>query len=595
MAYGIDIGTTTVKVVAVRRTLGGFRLAGAARRRLPRAADPRAVTLKVLQDALGARNGRRAGVVGLSGRDLNLQVLQQPAMKPLNYRVMMGYELDQRRGESTDLYLDYCTLREPDSYFPQYLALIGIAKRAYVDERIDLLSRASVDVRDAVPNAFALFAAHRHAYGSEGGTVMLLDVGSDNMDIAFVRGGRLVFARNVSSGARIFDQNIANAASVSPEEGEALKVAYGTLGPLSEGLPEDAPEVLIRAPIRSAAGQLTGFISASINHAKLQLNDREFAVDKIYVSGGGARLRGLPEYLAAALKIPVEVLDPFRKLDGAEPAVEGAEEFRRLPSDMAVAIGLAQLTSPGADGSTLSILPAALKKRRNFFRSGLWLAAAGVALAATLLVLTGAAVIDRSRQVSALEDYKSRTSEISRRISDMDALELELRDSSAKLDFLMSHLSPGRGALDGVARLRKVVPPGVMIREVRLLEPEARRDPRAPAGTERSRVAFTFRGRGLVVGELESETDDAVRLKGHADAYPKGEMAGGLVSWPAAGKSLLISGEVDENIRNGPTQALLALRDQMADPARGVTAELRQRRELDKPRWRVFEIVLSFE
>ena len=45
---------------------------------------------------------QRAGVVGLSGRDINLQIVQQPAMKPLNFRVMMGYELDQRKGEATE-------------------------------------------------------------------------------------------------------------------------------------------------------------------------------------------------------------------------------------------------------------------------------------------------------------------------------------------------------------------------------------------------------------------------------------------------------------------------------------------------------------
>src|SRR5687767_5631836 len=120
MSYGIDIGTTSLKVVALSRTLRGFKVVGAARRRMPRAAsgDAKLAVAKLLHEAIGGRNGRRDGVVGLSGRDINLQVVQQPAMKPLNYRVMMGYEIDQRRGESTDLYTSYCTLRTPDAYFP---------------------------------------------------------------------------------------------------------------------------------------------------------------------------------------------------------------------------------------------------------------------------------------------------------------------------------------------------------------------------------------------------------------------------------------------------------------------------------------------
>jgi len=159
MSYGVDIGSTAVKVVQVRRTFGGYKMVGAARKRV--AKGDKAVVQKAVTDALGPRNGQRAGVVGLSGRDINLQIVQQPAMKPLNYRVMMGYELDQRRGEATDMYLDYCTLREPDQFFPQYLALIGLGKSAYVDDRIDTLVKSNLDVRDAVPNSFALFTAYR--------------------------------------------------------------------------------------------------------------------------------------------------------------------------------------------------------------------------------------------------------------------------------------------------------------------------------------------------------------------------------------------------------------------------------------------------
>src|SRR5215831_290060 len=382
MSYGVDIGSTAVKVVDVRRTFGGYKVVGAARKRVGKGAE-KAALQKALGEALGPRNGQRAGVVGLTGRDINLQVVQQPAMKPLNYRVMMGYELDQRRGEATDMYLDYCTLREPDQFFPQYLALIGLGKSAYVDERIDLLVKSNLDVRDAVPNSFALFTAYRSSYDPEPGTILLLDIGSDNMDIAFVRAGRLIFARNVSSGARVFDSQIAGATECSPEEAEARKVQLANLGP-PEGAEDELAEA-VRGPVRSAAGQLAGFITSSINHAKMQLNDKELAVDKVYLSGGGSRIKGLPEYLSGALKIPVELLDPFRKADTSAVEKLGGEALRELPTDMAVALGLAQLVSPPANATSISILPAHLKKRRAFFHTNLWLALGGGVLVATLL------------------------------------------------------------------------------------------------------------------------------------------------------------------------------------------------------------------
>ena len=538
-------------------------------------------------------DGQSAGVVGLSGRDINLQLVQQPAMKPLNYRVMMGYELDQRKGEATDVYLDFCTLREPDAFFPQYLACIGIGKSAYVDDRIDLLVKSNVDVRDAVPNSFALYTAYRSSYGSEPGTVLLLDIGSDNMDIAFVRGGRLIFARNVSSGARAFDSQIAGARGCSPEEAELLKVNSANLGPSEDDEAEDS----IRGPVRSAAGQLSGFITSSINHAKMQLNDKELAVDKVYLSGGGARLKGLVEYLTGALKIPVEVLDPFRKVDTSAVEKMGGASLRELPTDMAVALGLAQLVSPPANATSISILPESLKKRRAFFHTQLWLALGGGVLLATLLLLTGLGIVRRKVQRESLEEFRAQTAEVTKRMTEMEALEREQRETIAKSDYLLSHLAGGRVLLDTVARLSKALPPEIRLRDMRMSDPGARRDTRRD--DDRLRAAFTARRRGLVIGEIESETEQELRLKGQGEAFRDDDVVdglkGGVIHWPAFGRAIILTGEIDENIRGGRREALNALRDQLTDSSRGVRAVIGDVKASDKPGWNQFRVEITFE
>lgn len=606
MPYGIDIGSTAVKVAALRRTVRGYKVVAAARRRAPRpedgAAEAKAALPRLLYEALGPRNGsRRPGVLGLSGRDLNLQLVLQPAMKPLNYRVMMGYELEQRRGEGGDLYVDYCTLREPDAYFPQYLALVGLAKRAYVDERIELARRAGVDVRDAVPNAFALYAAYRNACEPEAGTVLLLDVGSDAMDLAFVRGGRLLFARNVSTGARAFDQQIAASLGVSLEEAERLKVAHANLGPPGPGADEEREEQL-RAPVRAAAGQLAGVVSSSIQHARLQLNDRDFAVDRVLLSGGGARLRGLAGYLSGALKVPVEFLDPFAKLDLSGLSGPDVEEFRRLPTDMAVALGLGQIGSPppALAASTLSILPDALQRRRNFFRTTLWLLVGGAALAASLGVATVLAAVRKGAEESALAAFQSRTADVRRRMEEMEALRRDQRELAARLDALGGPVAGGRAVLDVVARLRRALPPGIAVQEIRLGDPPARRDDRFTMPPERFRVAFVSRQRGLVVGDLEGDPGGReIRVKGHPEPFGEEDVADGLergvLRWPAPPRAIVVAGEVDENIRGGAREALRALRDQLSDPPRGVKASIQSQRAGEKPGWRAFEILVQFE
>ncbi|HEX7900636.1 MAG TPA: pilus assembly protein PilM [Planctomycetota bacterium] len=592
MSYGIDLGTSALKVAALRRTLNGWRVYAAARRRLPRPGEGKAAWLRLVNEAVGPSNGHRPAVVGLSGRDLNMQVQFQPAMPPRNYRVMMGYELEQRRGESANLYLDFCTLREPDAFFPQYLALIGIAKDTLVDERVEVLTKGGLDVRDAVPNAFALYAAYKGAYGTEDGTILLLDLGSDNMDIAFVRGGRLIFARNVSTGAKLFDQQVAGAMGCDPDDAEALKVARGNLGPAAT---EAEEEDELRGPVRSAAGQLAGTITSSINHAKVQLNDREISVDKVYLSGGGARLRGLPEYLGGALKIPVELLDPFRSIDTSalEPAV--AEEFRQLPTDMAVAVGLAQLVAPAPAlaASTLSILPEPLKKRKTFFRTWLWLGVAAGVLLASLLASTVLAFWKRSVETSGLKSFRDSTSSERERFEQMSKVSAEHRDLLARTDFLQSYLGGGRAALDVVSRLQKALPPaGITIREFRL----GGRGGEDAGGAAPLRAAFVVKRTGPMLGEIEKEDDREVKLRDGAAPIPASDIEGEILRWPAGVRSLTVYGDVDENIRGGePRKALNLLRDQLTDASRGMRATLQNQKSADRPGWRSFEILVTFE
>src|SRR5438045_1207257 len=104
-------------------------------------------------------------------------------------------------------------------------------RRTFGGYKIVGAARGRVAKGAALPASCALYTAYRSSDVSEPGTVLLLDIGSDNMDIAFVRGGRLIFARNVSSGARAFDSQIAGARGCSPEEAELLKVNSANLGP----------------------------------------------------------------------------------------------------------------------------------------------------------------------------------------------------------------------------------------------------------------------------------------------------------------------------------------------------------------------------
>jgi hypothetical protein len=295
--------------------------------------------------------------------------------------------------------------------------------------------------------------------------------------------------------------------------------------------------------------------------------------------------------------MPVELLDPFRKVDTSTVDGLAGEEWRELPTDMAIAVGLGQLLSAGPGTSTLSILPDKIKKRRNFFRGTLWMAVGGGALAACLLFLTVLGFVRKGSQTAALERFQAATKDVKDRIEVMDALEVEQRDLAAKVDSLLWPVMGGRGVLDVVARLKKTLPQGVSLREVRLSEPgaskKADRD-RDRDSTDRIRVAVNVKGRGLTIGELESDDASELRLRGQ-QPIPRSDIVGDLVRWPSSAREVTLVGEVDENIRDGARKVIGTITDQLSDASRGVKATLKSQKPSDKPGWRVFEIVVNFE
>lgn len=603
MSTGIDIGNSTVKVVSVFRGIRGVSVRGAARFRIPRVSsqeDLKAAMTKTLRGALGSNGRGSGGVLGLTGREINLQIMPQPKMAPTEYRTMMGYEVQEKRGENGELYADFCTLREPDDYFPHYLAMVGVGKKSFVDDRLEIAKKAGIRIREAVPNAVALYAAYKASYGTEGGTVMLIDIGAANMDMALVRGGHLIYARNISSGASHFDSNISGMANATPEDAEWIKMKYGSLLPPSDNAQEKEED--IRPGIRTAAGQLSSFIQSSVSHAKTQLKDTELAVDQMYISGGGARLRGFVEYLASSLKFPVEPLDPFRNLDTSLVEARGGEAFRALPTDMAIAVGLAQVPHVVLESGRISLLPDQLRRQRDLRKTWGFLGFGAAALLLSLLLLTVLAMTRRGSLESDLAKYNAALAEINARDGERVEMEIESRGTMAKLDLLSKVTVPSAVMLDVVAKIREFGDRGVVIRELRLENSSGRFE-----GVRR--CLFEHPDLGLAIGEILGETEEdqfRIRFDSPSESFAR-EILGieegapllvpredcmGLLEWNAPDRVVVVVGDVSAQGSNRARDVLSALKKELTRASRGQIATIRGVRDSDRTGWRRFELVV---
>ncbi|MBM4061273.1 MAG: hypothetical protein FJ265_09310 [Planctomycetes bacterium] len=387
-ATAVDLGSHSAKVLVAEAQRHGIRV-------LRFAGLPRGEGAVSLAEA-GV--GLAGAVCGLAGRDMTLRYSQVPPTPDWQLRNLMDLEIqDLAQQSGGTLSADYNLLPVQDPEAGVETVLLALAK----DEALDRLQRelgdAGGSVAAFVPNCTALYNAFLKCGPVEADAVTCLaNIGHETIDVALVKGTDLLFARNLSGGSKVIDDAIAAAFQVGGRKAEALKKDLLDLDPQSRGRYASGQVEKVTLAGSGAAAAITAAIQSSLSFCKAQTKVADLRIDKILLSGGGARLRGLRGMLREALRCPVELFDPFANLDLSALPPADAEQLQAMRHEAVVALGLA---AGRLDDTlyTLEILPEAVQRRQRFAQRTVWNVAAAL-VAAGLLVLVAQ---DRREQVAA--------------------------------------------------------------------------------------------------------------------------------------------------------------------------------------------------
>ena len=188
-------------------------------------------------------------------------------------------------------------------------------------------------------------------------------------------------------------------------------------------------------------------LQSTVLFCKNQVKVSGLAVDRVVLCGGGARLDGLPQYLATAMEVPVELFDPFRVVDTGALPPEQADLLARHEAESVVALGLAT-TASDPDSYSLEILPRSLARSRRFWGETAWLLAAGLVALAFLAF----AVVDDARQLSVAQEQNRALASRLRRAVAIHNEAAELAEENARLEQLALELWALAGSGEQVAR-----------------------------------------------------------------------------------------------------------------------------------------------
>ncbi len=385
VGLGVTIGSHSLRAVKLRKKGDQYVVQRIFSDRLDQ--DTRPVAGRAL-DARGFRG--TPAVVGLTGRDVIIRYTQVPPVPEWRLRTLMKFEVEEVGQQSGgDVSADYRALKlpDPEGIRDDDTILVALARNKYLSELTRSLESGGIKFAEGVPNSIAVFNAFAaNATYTEEETALLVNVGAENVDIAVQQGGELVFARNATPGGKAYTEAIEQAFNTTTKKAEQMKKAKGDVTPKGQAKYPDPTSEKVANAIMGVAGQMASMIQSTLMIARAQTRLPDLKIDRVLLAGGGASLKGLDLYLKQALDVPVEYFDPFQLCDtsGLDPAE--LELIEKHGHEFTVAVGLAQ-NQVASESLGLSLLPAALRRARDFTTKGIFTVAAAAVMLIVLFLL----------------------------------------------------------------------------------------------------------------------------------------------------------------------------------------------------------------
>jgi type IV pilus assembly protein PilM len=352
-SVALDIGTSGLAAVVLRRGRHGVRLVRAAACSLPPGlvaggevadVDELAPRIKRFwrEEKLPGRRVRLA----VAGHRVFVRVMEMPHIEDAGER---RAAVEFAAGEQVPIplheaILDYVVLPRGDAAAdaPDRI-VVAAAQRAMIDSMVAAVRAAGLRPVGIDLKAFALLRAllgdaQFDALGRPPGAQVVCDVGGSETNVVVAVDRQCQFTRLVGFGGTQLTAAVAERTGLSFDEAEALKVACGLLGEIGEGWDEEQVRA-VRHALALGARPLVEEIRRSLDYYGSQGFARP--IERIVITGGTSRCAGLDRYLQQGLGIPVAVGDPLLNVDGGEVSPD-------LAARAAVAVGLALEGGEGA-------------------------------------------------------------------------------------------------------------------------------------------------------------------------------------------------------------------------------------------------------
>lgn len=335
--FALDIGTNAVRVVQLARTghnawnlvAHAYALVDSkittsdspeARRRLG----------EVIMTAIGQSGIKTKNVViGLPSSKTFTTVIDVPTVSDAELRATMKYQIDQYIPMAVDqAKVDWALLEPSLRSQEEKEILISSTSKSYSEERLEMIETLGLNVIAAEPDPIAMVRA-LIPEGAGSTAILLLDIGELSSDLAITYGDTPRLVRTIPTGLGSLIKAAVQNLNVQDDQARQFILKFGL-----------APDRLEGQVLHAIDGVLDNFAAEVTKSVKFfQTRYPNVAISAIQLSGFGAVIPRLNEYLAAKVSIQALVANPWQ---GVNMTQSDQQQLAATASEFTTAVGLAK-------------------------------------------------------------------------------------------------------------------------------------------------------------------------------------------------------------------------------------------------------------
>ena len=227
-----------------------------------------------------------------------------------------------------DVYLDFQDLKTGTGENERTDVMLVAAKKDIVDDYLNMLESVGLQATIVDVDGFAL--ENTYEYNTpKTDNVALVDIGASKMNINIISGGMSMVARDIVVGSRQLTEHIMNHFDIEYEEAEALKLGH---------IPAEGRQSELEEIFSTVCTQWVLEVKKAIDLYHSNYPDSPLV--KMVLSGGGAKVAGLADYLAQETGLQVELFNPFSNMKVNSKKID-PEYLEIIGPEMAIASGIA--------------------------------------------------------------------------------------------------------------------------------------------------------------------------------------------------------------------------------------------------------------